>query len=86
MKIADEIREKVVQFGANVVKVAGKYQNREADIKQVEKEIESMTKFALKEILKLKVKLPAKKENQAVSEYYSGYNQALEDVTKLNEE
>ena len=74
MKIADEIREILTKaiYGTNYTyEMLDVLSKRDVD-------------QTLKEILKLKVKLPAKKENQAVSEYYSGYNQALEDVSKLN--
>lgn len=78
MKIADEIKsilDKVAEYGYLAVDTVGRQR------------LNDRIDQALKEILKLKVKLPAKKSLEAnMIDYEDGYNQALEDATKLNEE
>ena len=89
MKIADEIKKQL-----EAIYEAGQYHKlAKSNEKYKQKDIDQ----ALKEILKIKVKLPEKKtpnklymthrqvgRNHFV--YGQGYNQALSDVTKLNEE
>ena len=61
MKIADEIKKVIEKYGVKVVGVASKYQKGNTDWKQLDKEIVSAEKLALKEILKL-----IDKENEAM--------------------
>ena len=89
MKIADEIRE-IINEVVNKGGLNGKSQ----------KDYDEVIDQALKEILKLKVKLPNKREyeldndiescgNAGDIRYYGnceGYNQALSVVTELNDE
>ena len=91
MKIADEIRE-VLEDLLNLKTEYHMTGNCAICGFPLDKDVrEKMVDQALKDILKLKVKLPPYKEITIHTHHnniqrYSGYNDCLSDVTKLNEE
>ena len=105
MKIADEIRKQLEKTYKEGYAFYGTYQFDDTLLPN--KEMKKVIDQALKEILKLKVKLPEKKKiddciecrwcrseeyndnvgsQECVFQKEFGYNQALSDVAKLNEE